>query len=408
MAKEDKNNIVSKKLANIWEKYSNPLRYLNNITIEQMLNQARYGNDSKLQICYFECEKNNPIFSACISKRIAGVQERNWDIVPVEESEAAKNQAKAVKKMFDDSDLLVEDNLTDAISHLVLGSFRGRSAVKPFVVDGKLIFKKIPNWYFLRYGGRNYYNPEAVEGTFVDGIPSGIVEIPRDELCYVYDDKPYDWIGIQIYLRQMIGEELYARFVEKQGIPQVLLTAPEGTPDGELDKFNYRAQAIYEGGSGTVPFGTSVNFMTEGRGQDPFTSFITHQSEMFCIVSTGGTLDLLAGTQGSTGTGMGSSVSDNQKSQFDSLVSFDCKKIQNAMNVAVEKCVGFLGERKALCRFEYVEKEKTSPKEYLELARQLADMGVPIDIGRLKELTNLNFIKDDQQDLWKPSAERGE
>lgn len=38
MAKEDKNNIVSKKLANIWEKYSNPLRYLNNITIEQMLN----------------------------------------------------------------------------------------------------------------------------------------------------------------------------------------------------------------------------------------------------------------------------------------------------------------------------------------------------------------------------------
>lgn len=92
---------------------------------------------------------------------------------------------------------------------------------------------------------------------------------------------------------------------------------------------------------------------------------------------------------------MGSSVSDNQKSQFDSLVSFDCKKIQNAMNVAVEKCVGFLGERKALCRFEYVEKEKTSPKEYLELARQLVDMGVSVDVGKLKELTNLNFIKDD-------------
>lgn len=92
---------------------------------------------------------------------------------------------------------------------------------------------------------------------------------------------------------------------------------------------------------------------------------------------------------------MGSSVSDNQKSQFDSLVSFDCKKIQNAMNVAVSKCIDHLGERKALCRFEYVEKEKTSPKEYLELARQLVDMGVPVDIGKLKELTNLNFIKDD-------------
>lgn len=46
MAKDK--NIPSKKIANIWDKYSNPLRYLNNLTIEQMLNQARYGNDSKL------------------------------------------------------------------------------------------------------------------------------------------------------------------------------------------------------------------------------------------------------------------------------------------------------------------------------------------------------------------------
>lgn len=46
MAKD--NNTPTKKIADIWDKYSNPLRYLNNLTIEQMLNQARYGNDSKL------------------------------------------------------------------------------------------------------------------------------------------------------------------------------------------------------------------------------------------------------------------------------------------------------------------------------------------------------------------------
>ena len=401
MAKDK--NIPSKKIANIWDKYSNPLRYLNSLTIEQMLNQARYGNDSKLQICYFECEKSNPIFSACISKRIAGVQDRNWDIVPVVDSDEARAQAEAVKKMFEDADMLVEDNLTDAISHLVLGSFRGRAAVKPFVIDGKLSFKKIENWYFLRYANKNYFNPEAVEGTLNNGIPNGIVEIPRDEVCYVYDDKPYDWIGIQIYLRQMIGEDLYARFVEKQGIPQVLLTCPEGVPDQDLEKFNYRAQAIYEGGSGTVPFGTDVHFLTEARGQDPFTAFINHQSEMFCILATGGTLDILAGTQGSSGTGMGSSVSDNQKTQFDSLVNFDCKKIQNAMSVAVSKCIESLGARKALCRFEYVEKENTKPMEYLELAQKLVDIGVPVDIAKLKELTNLSFIKDDQGDIWKPT-----
>ena len=53
------------------------------------------------------------------------------------------NQAKFVKSVFDKSDSMVEDNLTDAIRHLTLGTFRGRSAVKPFIVDGKLIFKKL-------------------------------------------------------------------------------------------------------------------------------------------------------------------------------------------------------------------------------------------------------------------------
>lgn len=65
--------------------------------------------------------------------------------------------------------------------------------------------------------------------------------IPADEICYVVDDKPLDWIGITIYLRQLVGETAWARFVEKQGIPQVIITVPEGTPETDLEKWNYRA-----------------------------------------------------------------------------------------------------------------------------------------------------------------------
>ena len=71
------------------------------------------------------------------------------------------NQAKFVKSVFDKSDSMVEDNLTDAIRHLTLGTFRGRSAVKPFIVDGKLIFKKLDNWNFIRYNNKNYWNPNS-------------------------------------------------------------------------------------------------------------------------------------------------------------------------------------------------------------------------------------------------------
>lgn len=46
---------------------------------------------------------------------------------------------------------------------------------------------------------------------------------------------PIDIPGMMVYLRQLVGEEQWARFVEKQGIPQVVIEAPEGTPDQNLD-----------------------------------------------------------------------------------------------------------------------------------------------------------------------------
>ena len=399
----------STKISNIWTKMSNPLQYLNSSQIENMLSQSRYGDDIRLQVAYQEIEKNTPIFSACINKRIAGVQGRSWDIVPDNDSEEAKLQAQNVKKMFKLSDTQVEDNLTDAIRHLTLGTFRGRSAVKPFISDdGRLFFKKLDNWNFLRVNNKNFWNPKIEhtlkydsENLTIEG--DGIVEIPKDEICYVLDDKPLDWIGITIYLRQLVGEETWARFIEKQGIPQVIITTPDGTPETDLQKWNYRAQTIYEGGSGALPSGTKIDELNTSRSQDPFTNYITHQSEMFCILAVGGTLDVLAGTQGSSGTGMGSSTSDNQMSQFQSLVSYDCKRIQNAMQVAVQKAVKYIfNTNNILCHFEYVEKDDTKPSEYLELAQKCRDLGLKIDISKLKELTGLQFISDDVDSVWTP------
>lgn len=77
-------------------------------------------------------------------------------------------------------------------------------------------------------------------------------------------------------MRLMVGEDQWARAVEKFGIPQVLLEAPEGTPDTDLQKWDYRAQAIFEGASGVLPNGTVVNSLTAARGQDPFTEYISH------------------------------------------------------------------------------------------------------------------------------------
>ena len=38
------------KIIDIWTKVSNPLRYLTNTSIENLLNSARFGNDIRLQV----------------------------------------------------------------------------------------------------------------------------------------------------------------------------------------------------------------------------------------------------------------------------------------------------------------------------------------------------------------------
>ena len=206
-----------------------------------------------------------------------------------------------------------------------------------FTEDDKLILKPLQNWNFLAYNNKLYWNPscETISWLNSNELPEGIVELPKDEVCYLTNERPIDIPGITLYLRLLIGSEQYARFIEKAGIPQVILTAPEGTPDEALELWNRRAQAIFEGGSGSLQAGSNVHLLTEGRGQDPFSAFIQHQIEQISIAATGGTLMTIGGS-----TGLGSDLARVQQESFNSLVNLDCKRISNAItNGIVRKCV---------------------------------------------------------------------
>ena len=134
---------------------------------------------------------------------------RKWDILPVGESAEAEKQAEEVKKLFEDADTRNEDGLSEAIEHLVLAAFRGRSAVKPFFdEDGRLFFKKLNNWNVLEYNNVYYWNPSSEEVPWFDQAKTPQVKvIPRDEICYLKYSSPIDVPGLMIYLRQLVGED---------------------------------------------------------------------------------------------------------------------------------------------------------------------------------------------------------
>lgn len=57
-------------------------------------------------------------------------------------------------------------------------------------------------------------------------------------------------------------------------------------------------------------------------------------------------------------------------------------------------------------RFEFVETSDVKPSEYLEMAKQCRDLGLKIDIQKLKEVTNLDFISEEEADLWTPTQDK--
>ena len=92
------------------------------------------------------------------------------------------------------------------------------------------------------------------------------------------------------------------------------------------------------------------------------------------------------------------------------MVSYDCKRIANTFTrCAVAKCVKkTFGDQPTLCRFQFVERDNIEPGKYLEMARAAKDMGLKIDVQKLKELTKLSFISEEEADLWTPERKEAE
>lgn len=250
---QTKTSDKTQKIVDIWQRFVNPLWNLTQRQIEEMLNMARSGNDVMLQQCYDLVEQTMPIFGICIDKRQSQIMDLEWKVDGQEENESAAKRIEDVLRKNQSEEPF--DNVSSAIEHLSLYSFRGRSCVKPFLNDGKLTLKKLNNWNILLHNNKFYFNPSSMATVDL----SQLEEVPSSEIVFCHTPRAIDLPGMLIYLRQLVGETKWAQFVERQGIPQVVITAPEGTSDTALNTWLMRAQQVMNGGSGVLPFGAKVD-----------------------------------------------------------------------------------------------------------------------------------------------------
>jgi phage gp29-like protein len=392
---KEKKSVFEKDSLSAWLEVQNPLRGLTVTKTVQIFDYARLGSYAELQWLYREIENADPILLTVSERRASSLLSRDWDIKIVDASKVrgydetlADEQQGFLKVAYANAE---RGNLTEAIEHLSSAFFRGYAHVRPLYsagMDGLDGFDILDNWNFCRdhQTGAWYWNPSAQSCPSL----SSVTEIPQGELVSVVRTKHIDYPAMEIYIRRALGDKKYGIFLERYGIPPVIIIMPQDGDKTRETEYRTAAENVAKGGSGALPFGSEVNYATEARGADPFNAFLARQEKLIVLMATGGTLGSLASP-----TGIGGGASDIQDKAFGDIILRDCSIVASSMNRICTDALlnlAFPG-RPHLARFEFSDRKPTAAQVF-EDAGKAKVAGYTVAQTDLEERTGYTLEKD--------------
>ena len=368
--------------AQAWIERTNPLTRLSLRAAQGIYDTARGGGYARLQYIYAEIEKTDPTLFTCVDRRLSALSALGWRVVANVEGAAAEAQKKKLEKMLDGA-----VGLSAAIEHMGLAFFRGFSFCEPYMRDGSLAFNCPPSWEFNRSpDGTWWHNPLVIEG---DAGGEGQTAFDPEAVIHIERVRAVDYPALALYLRHEVAEDEWGRFLERYGIPPVILEMPPLTQPGDADRFAQAAQQVYEALCGAVPNGTKVNTLAEARGADPFSAFIEHQEKTMVRLCTGGTLGSIA-----EATGIGSGASDAQGDVWREIVSRDAVLIGEEFTRWFGRYVFPEG---MLVRFELGTEKRATPDEVFDTAAKARQAGYRFTKEYLETETGAELEEEPQQ-----------
>ena len=346
--------------AQAWIERTNPLTRLSLRAAQGIYDTARGGGYTRLQYIYAEIEKTDPTLFTCVDRRLSALSALGWRVVANVEGAEAEAQKKRLEEMLDGA-----VGLSAAIEHMGLAFFRGYSFCEPYMRDGRLAFNCPPSWEFNRSpDGTWWHNPLVLEG---DAGGEGQTAFDPEAVIHIERVRAVDYPALALYLRHEVAEDEWGRFLERYGIPPVILEMPPLAQPGDADRFAQAAQQVYEALCGAVPNGTKVNTLAEARGADPFSAFIEHQEKTMVRLCTGGTLGSIA-----EATGIGNGASDAQGDVWREIVSRDAVLIGEEFTRWFGRYVFPEG---MLVRFELGTEKRATPDEVFDTAAKARQAG---------------------------------
>lgn len=381
----DKKELYEKSEAAAWAETLNPLRGLTIDYAGRIYDNARIGSYADLQWLYNEIEGADPTLFTCVERRSTALLETDTTVRKVDAEKArgfdeslADDQAAFLKLAFADAE---RGNLNETLEHLALAFFRGFSHARPIYAAGMASlegFDTLDGWNFCRdiHDGSWWWNPDAAS------VPSNNCKpIPTGELVTVVRTRHVDYPALETYIRRALGDRKYGIFLERYGVPPVIIVMPPDTDKGNEPDYKAAAERVAKGGSGTVPNGAVVNYSTEARGVNPFSDFLRRQEELIVRMATGGVLTTL-----SSPTGIGGGATDAHEATWRTIIRRDCKLITTPVNrvvVADLLNANFPG-RPHLAYFDFADPQPTA-KEVFDTATAAKTSGYRVAQGDLEE-----------------------
>lgn len=378
----------------LWHEAANPLRNLTLPRAMMIYDHARHGNYADLLWLYHEIEAADPTLMICRDRRESALVELDWNVIL---KRATRLRRRWDKQLALEQQSFLEEaygacnNFENACEHLMDGFFRGFAHARPIYSSDSLAlldFELLDGWNFVRNRatGAWHWNPNATSSIQADALD----EIPATELVSVVRSRHIDYPAFSLYLRAALGETLWGEFIERYGIPPVMVVMPEFADKKEELRYLEASEKLCEGASGALPYGSQVHYAGESRGTDPFSAFLKHQQELIVLLSTGGLLTTL------TASGSGTLAGEAHTDSWRTIVRRDARLLAAAFEARVTHdllTTAFPG-KPHLVEFAFETEAKPTADAVFTTAGKARTAGYRIDRGDLEEKTGYTLIEE--------------
>ncbi len=373
--------------ANAWRDSYNPLRALTIARAVSLLEEGERGAFADLQWTYRYIEMQDATLGALIERRTNAIQELDWNIVmrgdvPDAKKALAAKQEAALKQAYEKI-----NNLTAALEHLAMASFRGFSRLEKVTDEnGDVIeLSAVDQWFWVRDGinGQWQYNPTARFGTNLG------VEVPEPRFINREVARPINRVALIAFVRKGLSQKDWDGFIEAYGIPAVFVIMPMDVPQDKSEEYLDAADQVTSDARGVLPSGSDIKTVDNGaRGVNPFKEHLAYQDEQVVLRGTGGKLTMLA--ESGSGTLGGNAHSET----FKAIARGEAKEISEILRKAIDAEIieSVTPGEQAWCGFELAANEEQDTAQVVKDVVQLNRGGFLVDPEYVEEKTGYKLV----------------